>query len=393
MVHHVRMRQTDGSRKILYLESLRGLAALGVALHHSRLDSPLASNVITQNAWLLVDFFFVLSGFVIALNYQNAIRDGGSLLAFQYKRFLRLYPLHLVMLFVFVGLECLKYFATRMGGLSADAGAFTHNNLYSFLASTTLSQSLFFNDTHWNGPSWSISAEFCTYALFGLIILLCRSRRSAVFVASLLFALGGAVYVWHEGYDFLILRCLLSFFIGVMVFNLAAVARKRTASWPGTLASVAVLVLLASRTWDSQDPWAMVFPPAFGALIYALAVSGHGPMKKVLETRPLVYLGTISYGIYMIHYAVWWVANQILRFVVQVKTFTTESGNTIISVENVWLATAVAVVGMGIIVTLAHFSYRYIEKPVMDWGWERRAVKLGGKHRRSPDRRRAIESL
>ena len=83
------------------------------------MDSPIASNAFVDNAWLMVDFFFVLSGFVIALNYQGAIRSGASLLEFQYRRFFRLYPLHLVMLLVFLLLECAKGIAASIGGLDA----------------------------------------------------------------------------------------------------------------------------------------------------------------------------------------------------------------------------------------------------------------------------------
>jgi peptidoglycan/LPS O-acetylase OafA/YrhL len=362
----------SNNNKILYLESLRGIAALGVALHHSRLDTPLASNVFADNAWLLVDFFFVLSGFVIALNYQDVICNRRTLLDFQYRRFLRLYPLHVVMLVVFLLLECAKVIATSVVGLSADSGAFGGNNVFTFLASFTLTQSLFLNSSIWNGPSWSISAEFFTYALFGLLVLMARRNRGFMIVASCVISLAGALYVWKSGYDFMIFRCLLSFFVGVLAFNLTKLSRRRTSSTAGSLAVAAVLVLLLSRTWEAHDPWALVFPPAFGAMLYMLVTfEGRGFLKNLLEARPLVYLGTISYGIYMVHWAVWYLTNQVLRFGFKVNTFTTPNGGTIIHIQDAWVASAVVVVGVSIILALAHFSYRYLEKPVMDRRWRR----------------------
>jgi peptidoglycan/LPS O-acetylase OafA/YrhL len=368
-----------GNNKILHLESLRGIAALGVALHHSRMDSPIASNAFIDNSWLMVDFFFVLSGFVIALNYQDAIRSGASLLEFQYRRFFRLYPLHLVMLLVFLLLECAKGIAASVGGLDADTGAFAGNNLFTFLASLTLTQSLFLNSSFWNGPSWSISAEFCTYALFGVMAMGLRRSRVAMMGASCAISVAGAYYVWKAGFDMMILRCLLSFFIGVIAFNMAAITPKRDSGWGGTVAFAAVVGLLLSRTWDAHDPWAMIFPPAFGAMLYMLVTfQGRGLLKTVLEYRPLVYLGTISYGVYMVHWAVWWMTNQILRFGLKVNTLTTPNGGTIIHIQDPWFASAVVVVGLTIILTLAHLSYRYLERPVIEWSRRGRAEPLPG---------------
>ena len=60
--------------KIYFLESLRGIAAISVALFHFQTESFLTNNIFIRNSWLMVDFFFVLSGFVIAYNYQSKIK-------------------------------------------------------------------------------------------------------------------------------------------------------------------------------------------------------------------------------------------------------------------------------------------------------------------------------
>ena len=89
-----------GTEKLLSLEGLRGIAAISVAFFHFNNGSHF-NNIFVSNAWLMVDFFFVLSGFVIALNYQNKLKNIHDLLVFQKKRFFRLYPLHFIMLMVF----------------------------------------------------------------------------------------------------------------------------------------------------------------------------------------------------------------------------------------------------------------------------------------------------
>ena len=97
--------------KILYLESLRGIAALNVAMYHASLvggESFIVTNSFVKNADLMVDFFFVLSGFVIAYNYSDRIFNFASLTQFQTKRFLRLYPLHFLTLLIFLAIELAK---------------------------------------------------------------------------------------------------------------------------------------------------------------------------------------------------------------------------------------------------------------------------------------------
>ena len=351
--------------KILYLESLRGIAALTVALHHFRVNTPIADNTFVNNGWLMVDFFFVLSGYVIALNYQEEIRSWRTLVTFQAKRFLRLYPLHIVMLFVFLGIETAKYFVTHHMGLVPDRSAFSANNAESFLHHISLTQSLFIDGTTWNGPSWSISAEFYTYILFALVVLVFKARPSIyIAVSSVLVALG-FLYLSRNGYTFGIVRCLYSFFIGVLVLNCASVARWAVSTFAMTLVVGATVVGLSVSEWPAFELVSLMFPPIFGLMILALVRSPvNGSLKRILEHRSLVYLGTISYGIYMVHVAVWWVINQVLRQVVRLPTVPSEEGGLLVVMDNQIYASLVVIAGVAAILYLSHQSYRRIEMPL-----------------------------
>jgi peptidoglycan/LPS O-acetylase OafA/YrhL len=73
-------------------------------------------------------------------------------------------------------------------------------------------------------------------------------------------------------------------------------------------------------------------------------------------------MGTISYGIYMIHAAVWWSINQFLRFVAKVDTKIQNTSEIVIVINNSILSSVIPLLGMTIIILLSHFSYKLIEK-------------------------------
>src|SRR5712671_6276278 len=94
--------------RFVVLDSWRGIAACLVALFHLDAYSHLYGVPFLRNSWLFVDFFFVLSGFVIAANYQQRLLDGFGIGRFLLLRLGRLYPLHFTMLALFIGCELLR---------------------------------------------------------------------------------------------------------------------------------------------------------------------------------------------------------------------------------------------------------------------------------------------
>jgi peptidoglycan/LPS O-acetylase OafA/YrhL len=80
------------------LDGLRGLAALAVALFHAAIFFPALTVIAPANGYLAVDFFFVLSGFVLAHAYSERFAKGMTACAFMGRRLRRLYPLYLLSL-------------------------------------------------------------------------------------------------------------------------------------------------------------------------------------------------------------------------------------------------------------------------------------------------------
>ena len=121
----------------LSLDSLRGVSALSIAIFHFNVGSHF-NNRFTENAGIMVDFFFVLSGFVITHTSLDRITNMKDLISFQVKRFLRLYPLHIVMLVLFFLLECLRYLLSMKFGIELSEVPFEKNNFSAFFANIEL---------------------------------------------------------------------------------------------------------------------------------------------------------------------------------------------------------------------------------------------------------------
>jgi peptidoglycan/LPS O-acetylase OafA/YrhL len=163
-------RQVEGtSQRFVALDAWRGIAALMVALYRLEADGWLYSLPFIRNAYLFVDFFFVLSGFVIAHAYLGRLGTGTSQMVFLVRRFGRVWPLHAFLLALFVSFELgrgLLWYA-RSGSFDAFAGA---RAPIPILWDGLLLQTLgFTGPTLWNTPAWSISTEFWTYCLFALL--------------------------------------------------------------------------------------------------------------------------------------------------------------------------------------------------------------------------------
>jgi peptidoglycan/LPS O-acetylase OafA/YrhL len=120
------MQDGQGRAFLGSLESLRGVAALLVALYHVSWLNPTRYQGLVLNSYLMVDLFFVLSGFVMCHGYGHRIRNRAELGDFLVLRIGRLYPLHVAMLLVFLVREAVK---VEWLGVSASTPTFTDNPL------------------------------------------------------------------------------------------------------------------------------------------------------------------------------------------------------------------------------------------------------------------------
>ncbi|MEO1045707.1 MAG: acyltransferase [Pseudomonadota bacterium] len=296
-------------QKFLELEAVRGVAALMVTLYHFPTFSPIYENPVIRNGDLMVDLFFVISGFVISYNYFDNIGSSDKLVAFQKKRFWRLYPLHLLTFLVFVIIDLTRIVMNGESGESPESWKLA---LYNLL----LVQALFADELSYNFPSWSISTEFLTYFVFACIAMMAGRLKSAImltmFVASA--ALCWHLDAFHNVVGYPILRCFYGFFAGVLVHRFYEGGDHRRYGW---LLSPIIWSLVSIATMAFYDRLAAWLPVViFSLLVASLAVhAGSSHMTNLLNSRFLQHLGKVSYSIYMWHIAIVFVFIRILQTV------------------------------------------------------------------------------
>lgn len=290
------------------LTSVRFVLALGVVLFHLQLQWPwptLQATGLIERARLGVDVFFILSGFVLTHAYRGAIADR----ALDYRRFVvarlaRIYPAHLAVLgFVLV----------MVGGASL-VGAEFDRELYNpagLLLTLLLVQAWGpeLITAEWNGPSWSLSAEWFAYLIFPAYAWLGRALGSrpwsllAIASASFL-ALDGLYQrafgdiVVHAEANMGVLRIAPEFLYGVALYRLGErLQASRNVTVIAAASTAAVLLILMHASADDR-----LIVAAAGPLVLSLALLSKAGADAPLRHPWLLAAGEASYALYLVHF-------------------------------------------------------------------------------------------
>ena len=285
-----------------HLDSLRGIAAITIALIHSPFqNSFLTDNLFISHGTLMVDFFFVLSGFVISYTYSDRINNYKNLIQFQYKRFLRLYPLHILTFSAFLFFYLTEFVKDYFFD---PGGQFINLSLYKadFFHNLFLTQNIFRGSNLYNGPSWSISTEFYTYLFFGLLTLILKNKIYSI-IAYIFIILTSIILIQaYSSFDttdeFALLRCFYSFFLGALLYKLFPKVHSNNNS----IFAISSIFFVTIFVMFHPENISFIFPILCVFLIYFTNTSKTNFILVILKSKPLTFLGKISYGIYMIHY-------------------------------------------------------------------------------------------
>lgn len=340
------------------LTGVRLVAAVWVVAHHFRdhlvqLVPVRPLMPVLDAGWLGVDLFFVLSGFILAYTYADRFAGGVDRRAFatfvRY-RLARIYPVHVVMLHLML-----------LAGIGARARGFQlgpeDHSLRAYLENLLLVQAWFGQPYSFNGPAWSISAEWFAYLLFPLgVVLLARVQRLwaswAGFLGSL--AVFGVSSALDSGAgdsstpDAPLLRIATEFTAGCFAYRIWSLDRGRGAWWGRALPALVVAVV------------ALTFVPGLGGVVLPFAVAlvvlglayDRGPVARLLSHRWMVYGGEASYALYMTHI-----------LVILVGTHLLPSGTG----APVAVRLAVLAVWVLALATAAVLMFETVEKPARRW--------------------------
>lgn len=369
------------TKRFVVLDGWRGIAALLVAAFHFQIyvSSHLQALAFVRHSWLFVDYFFVLSGFVIAATYGDRLPDWKSVRRFVLLRFGRIYPLHFAVLLLYLvgpATQGLAYIVMFLVG-ATTAGATPHITLpdspESLVTNLFLVQSFGLHDrVTWNGPSWSISAEFYTYLLFAAVAYLARARLRlflavAVVPAPLIIGVLSP-RLMNTTYDFGFIRCVYGFSIGVWLWTvypeLSQRLGRRLSDWRiATAVETAALlfsILFVARTGPTTTGLLAPFVFAIAVLIFSFEA---GFVSRLLNARFFQLLGLYSYSIYMVH---WFLKDEFLGLA-RIFDGTVRHGDHDYIATDLWRGDVLSLLFLGIVVVTSASTFVLIEKPSRDW--------------------------
>jgi len=348
--------------------SLRGWAALMVVLVHFRsfFHASIDPDDVTfflAKGYLWVDFFFILSGFIMAYVYdiENPRRHSPrETLHYLIARIARIYPLHFVSL-----VATLLFFilvALINWSLGEEPCCVFHDSLRN---AESLVANLFlihawgmFDWVTWNFPSWSLSAEFFCYLIFAALLTIDGSNRKLALVAlaciSVLFycLCIATVSDVDENFRLSALRAVSAFTIGIMLFlkrGVVSTLPEKSLTYIQIAACIALFLTLHFGLTDILSIGLM-------ALIVLVTWEDRGYLCNCLDTRPLYAIGLLSFSIYMWHYLIKFIAQQDWERLTGLPVQSSATGSVLF----------VACM-LGLVIPIAIWSYRHLEIPTRKW--------------------------
>lgn len=357
------------------LDGLRGVAALLVVFYHIFEGFSFAGGgtliTVINHGYLAVDFFFILSGFVIGYAYDDRWKKNLTLKGFFKRRLIRLHPM--IVMGAVIG--CITFFI--QGGVKWDG-----TQVATSAVMLALLLAMFFIPAYpgagydvrgngemfsLNGPSWSLFFEYIGNILYALFIH--RLSNKALTVLVILLGVGLSWFALSDvvGYGMIgvgwtldglnfwggMLRMLFPFTLGMLISRNFRPFKVRGAFW---ICSVILLVLFCVPYVEGHSPvclngvFEMVCIVVIFPMLVCLGASGQTTDKR--STRICKFLGDISYPLYAIHYPLMYL---FYAWLIENKLYT---------LGETWPITALVYFGS---IVLAYLCLKLYDEPVRKW--------------------------
>lgn len=300
--------------RFVILDFVRFALAVLVAMTH--FDGYAAPH----KAYLAVDFFFILSGFVLSIAYERKAMGVGFYRSYIVDRIARLYPLHALMLIALVPVNVM-FFWTSGGQLLENGWSYQDGRVYTFILNALMLQNVGINTAgSWNAPSWSISVEMFVNVFLGLALVVAVQKKViwpyllgfAVLCYAIIFGHFGSLGVIYErAFGFLntgLLRGFAGIALGVISFQLWQWLEVREGSLPwakgaAVLSALACLMIMLVFTDVPNGDFAII-PLMFAFVTSVAIVEKRSPIRDGWVRTLLIELGALSYGVYLLHWLV-----------------------------------------------------------------------------------------
>ncbi|WP_207534727.1 acyltransferase family protein [Desertivirga arenae] len=298
------------------LDGLRGLAAVAVVIFHfMEIAVPDYNDSFIAHAYLAVDFFFCLSGFVIAYSYDERLSKLG-ILNFLKLRLIRLHPL--VILGSIIGLVMFMF-----DPFSDLYNKYENNLIEMFLGSCLmipypLVHERYFNLFHLNPPTWSLFWEYLANICYAIFLI--KISNKILWIMTIL-AAAVLIYEAQRSGNLAVgwggdnikgggIRVFYSFLAGILVYRMRWIL-----SWKISFISIGALLLAVFLIPFSKEFNSLIDP--FFVIVYfpILIALGAGATGRGANSWVCKFSGNISYPLYMIHYPfIWLYMSNVERF-------------------------------------------------------------------------------
>lgn len=281
------------------LTSLRGVAALSVAqlhfLPYYYQNFDVQNAPILSMAFVAVDLFFCLSGFVLYLNYSR-MKSDFNFMQFLQNRVARIFPLHIITAFAMLGMILVTHPIDQ---------AEIHSTF--FLNLLLVHSWGLLDDLVFNVPSWSLSVEWALYLMFpifALALIKIRSPYVLIIAIAAMYSLYFVLVKYGLGYDkvrmtydYGVLRGFVPFFVGMALVKIHANLRFSRVNWSYVELLVVLVALYDVLVWEAS--WLLNLCIPFVVLI---SLQGNGYICRFLKLYVWEKIGVISLSIYLWHW-------------------------------------------------------------------------------------------